>query len=98
MTEYPPSGVLFANKKKTKQNSPDYTGNLELDDEVVNDLVEQVSRGVGKPKIILAGWKKVAKKTGDTFLSLRGSKFEERGSQSGGYTPKSTSFDDDIPF
>ena len=39
MTEYPPSGVLFANKKKTKQNSPDYTGNLELSDEVVNDLV-----------------------------------------------------------
>tara|TARA_R100001440_G_scaffold42760_1_gene62513 strand:- start:281 stop:580 length:300 start_codon:yes stop_codon:yes gene_type:complete len=99
MTEYPPSGVLFANKKKTKQNSPDYTGNLELSDEVVNDLVSQMERGVEKPKINLAGWKKVAKKTGDTFLSLRGSAFEERGRQSGGYAPaKQEPLDDDIPF
>lgn len=45
MSEYPPSGVLFSNKKKTKETSPDYTGKLELSDEVINDLMDQQSRG-----------------------------------------------------
>jgi|TARA_R100000455_G_C6178577_1_gene57281 hypothetical protein len=96
MNDYPPSGVLFANKKKTKPTSPDYTGNLELSDKVVNDLVSQMERGVEKPKLSLAGWKKQAKKTGDTFLSLRGSEYEERGQ----YTarPSPAPIEDDIPF
>ena len=99
MTDYPPSGVLFSNNKKKTEKQPDFTGDLELSDEVVNDLVDQMSRGVTKPKLSLAGWKKVAKKTGDRFLSLRGSSFEERGGQSGGYSPaKQEPLDDDIPF
>ena len=69
MTEYPPSGALFTNQRKQKESQPDYTGTLELSDEVVNDLVEQISRGVAKPKLSLAGWKKVAQKSGATFLS-----------------------------
>ena len=56
MTDYPASGGLFANKKKTKPTSPDYTGNLELPSEVVSDLVSQMERGVDKPKLSLAGW------------------------------------------
>jgi len=96
MNDYPPSGVLFANKKKTKPTSPDYTGNLELSDEVVNDLVSQMERGVEKPKISLAGWKKQAKKTGDTFLSLRGSKHEEKGQYQS--RPSPVTIEDDIPF
>ena len=79
MSDYPPSGVLFSNKKKTKETSPDYTGKLELSDEVISDLVSQMERGVEKPVLSLAGWKKTANKTGETFLSLRGNKYEERG-------------------
>ena len=97
MSDYPPSGVLFANKKKTKETSPDYTGNLELSDEVVNDLVAQMERGVEKPKVSLAGWKKKAKKSGDTFLSLRGSKHEERGQYSNNYSSAQV-IDDDPAF
>ena len=96
MTDYPASGVLFANKKKTKPTSPDYTGNLELPSEVVSDLVSQMERGVDKPKLSLAVWKKQAKKTGDTFLSLRGSKHEERGQYSA--RPSQATIEDDIPF
>ena len=96
MTDYPASGVLFANKKKTKPTSPDYTGNLELPSEVVSDLVSQMERGVDKPKLSLAGWMKQAKKTGDTFLSLRGSKHEERGQYSA--RPSPAPIEDDIPF
>ena len=96
MTDYPASGVLFANKKKIKPTSPDYTGNLELPSEVVSDHVSQMERGVEKPKLSLAGWKKQAKKTGDPFLSLRGSKHEERGQYSA--RPSPAPIEDDIPF
>ena len=96
MSEYPPSGVLFSNKKKTKETSPDYTGKLELSDEVINDLMDQQSRGVEKPILSLAGWKKVANKTGETFLSLRGNKYEERGQAQ--KIPAPNPIDDEDPY
>lgn len=96
--QYPPSGVLFTNDRKQKPNQPDYTGDLELPDEVVNDLVEQMSRGITKPKLRLAGWKKVSKKTGKTFVSLTGSKFEERQAQAQQPQAQNTGLDDNIPF
>ena len=71
--QYPPSGVLFTNNNKKTPNQPDYTGDLELSDEVINDLVEQMSRGNPKPKLRLAGWKKTCKKTGATYVSFTGS-------------------------
>lgn len=86
--DYPPSGVLFTNDRKQKPNQPDYTGDLELSDEVINDLVEQMSRGNAKPKLRLAGWKKTSKKTGKAFVSLTGSLFQE----------KKTLTDEEVPF
>ncbi len=96
MSDYPPSGVLFSNKKKTKETSPDYTGKLELSDEVISDLVSQMERGVEKPVLSLAGWKKTANKTGETFLSLRGNKYEERGQAQAKQAP--ADLDDVVPF
>jgi len=96
MSDYPPSGVLFSNKKKTKETSPDYTGKLELSDEVISDLVSQMERGVEKPVLSLAGWKKTANKTGETFLSLRGHKYEERGQAQAKQAP--ADLDDEVPF
>ena len=96
MSEYPPSGVLFSTEKKTKETSPDYTGTLELSEEVINDLMDQHSRGVEKTILSLAGWKKVANKTGETFLSLRGNKYEERGQAQNIPAPKP--IDDEVPF
>jgi len=55
MNDYPPSGVLFQNDRKKNEKSPDYTGQIELSDEVVNDLVDQMSRGITKPKVSLLG-------------------------------------------
>jgi hypothetical protein len=95
--QYPPSGVLFTNDRKQKPNQPDYTGDLELSDEVINDLVEQMSRGTPKPKIRLAGWKKTSNKTGKVFVSLTGSKFEER-QQAPQTQSNDTPLADDIPF
>jgi len=70
--DYPPSGVLFSNNKKKTEKQPDFTGDLELSDEVVNDLVDQMSRGITKPKLSMAGWKKVSR-NGLHFMSLVGS-------------------------
>jgi len=44
----------------------------------------------------LAGWKKTANKTGETFLSLRGNKYEERGQAQG--KPAPVTLDDEVPF
>lgn len=107
MSQYPPSGVLFTNDRKQKPNQPDYTGDLELSDEVINDLVAQMSRGIEKPKLRLAGWKKVSKKTGKAFVSLTGSMYQESNQKKedadGFYPPRaqqnqSQNLDDDVPF
>ena len=94
--DYPPSGVLFTNNRKEKATQPDYTGHIELSDEVVNDLVEQMSRGVTKPKVSLIGWKKVSQKTGKPFLSLLGNTYEERPNGAAQQQPQK--LDDNIPF
>tara|TARA_E500000318_G_C3534990_1_gene202178 strand:- start:446 stop:742 length:297 start_codon:yes stop_codon:yes gene_type:complete len=98
MNDYPPSGALFANQRKQKPTQPDFTGDLELSDEVVSDLVSQMERGNKKPKLRLAGWKKQSKK-GTKFISILGSKFEERQPAQQRQT-QSNDFDlnDDVPF
>tara|TARA_E500000318_G_scaffold74336_1_gene68993 strand:+ start:1215 stop:1529 length:315 start_codon:yes stop_codon:yes gene_type:complete len=101
--QYPPSGVLFTNDRKQKPNQPDYTGDLELSDEVINDLVEQMSRGVTKPKLRLAGWKKTSQKTGKVFVSLTGSMYQESNQKkenADGFAPQRAQAvtGDDIPF
>jgi len=96
MNDYPPSGVLFQNDRKKSEKSPDYTGQIELSDEVVSDLVEQMSRGVTKPKVSLIGWKKVSQKTGKPFLSLLGNTYEERPNGAAQQQPQK--LDDNIPF
>jgi hypothetical protein len=55
MSQYPASGVLFANDRKQNEKQPDYTGNLEIDVETVLDLYQQMQDGGDHPKINLAG-------------------------------------------
>lgn len=105
--DYPPSGVLFSNNKKKTEKQPDFTGDLELSDEVVNDLVDQMSRGITKPKLSMAGWKKVSR-NGLHFMSLVGSVPREKPQNSYDSTnnndpaPGGSGFgnsdDDKIPF
>jgi len=97
MSQYPPSGVLFTNNRKRSDKSPDYTGKLELSDEVLQDLMSQMERGVEKPVLSLIGWKKVSQKTGNTFLSLLGNKFEENPNHEVS-SDQSGKLDDSIPF
>jgi len=77
MTEYPPSGSLFEARNKKSDKSPDYTGYMELSNEVIDDLIKQKNDGVSKPKFNLVGWKKMSLKSGKAFLSIRSNVFEE---------------------
>ena len=103
MAQYPASGILFQNDRKEKPTQPDYTGNIELQPEVIRDLMAQLDEGVEQPKANLVGWRKTGK-TGRPFLSLRGSIMRERQAEGSGYqsqAPANTAvagLDDEIPF
>ena len=56
-----------------------------------------MDRGVEKPVLSLIGWKKVSQKTGNTFLSLLGNKFEENPNHEVS-SDQSGKLDDSIPF
>jgi hypothetical protein len=77
------SGVLFKNDRKQRDTHPDYTGNIEITPE----FLEQIKAHVGK-KFQLSAWLKSGQR--GTFLSLGGS--QSRPAQ-GQTLPK-----DDIPF
>jgi len=105
--QYPASGILFQNDRKQTETQPDYTGNIEVDPEVVKDLWDQLQSGNERPKASLSGWKKISK-NGKPFLSLRSSLLQERRNKSAyqsqapsGYGQNNqvnNDMDDEIPF
>jgi len=98
------SGALFKNRKKQNERQPDYTGNIEMDADVVKDLMAQVNEGVKHPKADLSAWIRQSK-SGMNFLSLNSSIYYER---NGGHNKSSNNsnnqtsglddMDDEIPF
>lgn len=88
MPDYPPSGALFTNTRKTSDKHPDYTGSLEISMDVLKVLVEQAKSG--QPiKMDIAGWKKTSK-AGKSFLSILANKPYEKKQESSSF--------DDSPF
>ena len=98
------SGALFKNRKKQAEKQPDYTGNIEMDGDVVRDLMAQLNEGVKHPKADLSAWIKKSR-SGMNFLSLNSSIYYER---NGGHNKSSNNsnnqtsglddMDDEIPF
>lgn len=66
--QYPPGGVLFNNQKKKSDNSPDFTGSLEVDADLLTELQAQLQANP-RAKLDLAAWRKMS--NGKEFLSLR---------------------------
>lgn len=99
MSQFPASGVLFANDRKQSDKQPDYTGNLEIDAETVRDLYQQMQSGGDHPKVNLVGWRKTSK-NGKTFLSVKVSVMRERTQQAVTQyqAPSNNDLNDDIPF
>ena len=78
------TGALFKNDKEGNENRPDYTGNI--------------YDANGKKRRV-AAWLKKSNNTGQTFLSLKVSDYEEQNKPQaafeGGKVPVQ---DDDLPF
>jgi len=63
------TGALFTAKNKRTENSPDYSGSMEFEMDVVDDLIAQKQEGISQPKVNIVGWKKVAK-SGMPYLRI----------------------------
>tara|TARA_S200002703_G_scaffold107376_1_gene93263 strand:- start:1000 stop:1374 length:375 start_codon:yes stop_codon:yes gene_type:complete len=66
---YTATGALFTSKSKRTLNSPDYSGSMVFEMDVVDDLIAQKHEGISQPKVNLVGWKKVAK-SGVPYLRI----------------------------
>tara|TARA_R100001163_G_C4937146_1_gene110552 strand:+ start:272 stop:607 length:336 start_codon:yes stop_codon:yes gene_type:complete len=71
------TGALFTAKSKRTENSPDYSGSMEFEMDVVDDLIAQKQEGISQPKVNLVGWKKVAK-SGLPYLRIISNVEKER--------------------
>lgn len=84
------TGSLFANKKRTKPNQPDYNGKV----------------NVGGLEFYISGWKKVSPKSGETYLSLAFKVVENKDEGYAAQAPKGATnpfsknndLNDSIPF
>lgn len=70
------TGVLFPTKNKKSESAPDFSGNIELDNALLQDILEQ-SKTTGVFKIRLVGWKNTSQEHG-VYLKLGASKDEPR--------------------
>ena len=79
---YPPSGALFTvdEEKRKNERSPHYQGDFELPREVVEDLYKQIQSDptTDRAKCRLVGWRQTARKSGNTFVSIKANVFEEK--------------------
>jgi|TARA_R100000234_G_scaffold116048_1_gene92669 hypothetical protein len=103
--KFPATGALFTAKSKRTEKSPDYSGSLEFEMDVVNDLIAQKNEGIEIPKVNLVGWKKVGRTTQKPYLRIIANIEKDR--RDGITEVKETkkeepkdddSFDDPIPF
>ena len=77
-----PSGVLFNTKQKSHPKSPDKTGHVELDVDMVKALVAKVKSNVAADKnehvrVDLACWENIAK-SGMPYTSVKASIPQEK--------------------
>ena len=105
--KYPATGSLFTQKEKRSEKSPDYSGMLTLEMEVLDDLIKQKEEGILEPKMNLVGWKKLSK-AGNPYLRIIANIERDRKEQNQSYqnpvqqvqqTNNSNNItDDEIPF
>jgi|TARA_R100000988_G_C3871289_1_gene103920 hypothetical protein len=102
--KYPATGSLFTQKDKRTEKSPDYSGMLTLEMEVLDDLIKQKEEGILEPKMNLVGWKKISK-AGNGYLRIIANIERDRQDNRNKYqkpvqqnNASDDKLDDEIPF
>ena len=102
--KYPATGSLFTQKDKRPEKSPDYSGMLTLEMEVLEDLIKQTEEGIIEPKLNLVGWKTVSK-AGNGYLRIIANIERDRQDNRNKYqkpvqqnNASDDKLDDEIPF
>ena len=100
----PATGSLFTQKDKRTEKSPDYSGMLTLEMEVLEDLIKQKEEGILEPKMNLVGWKKISK-AGNGYLRIIANIERDRQDNRNKYqkpvqqnNASDDKLDDEIPF
>jgi len=89
--KYPNTGVLFKQDRKKSDKAPDWTGTLEIDDELLKAAI------VSGAKLRIAGW--VRSGRNGEFISLKAEEEKAQGNSGGGGgygAPRRN--DPDVPF
>jgi len=102
--KYPATGSLFTQKDKRTEKSPDYSGMLTIEMEVLDDLIKQKEEGILEPKMNLVGWKKLSK-AGNPYLRIIANIERDRQDNRNKYqkpvqqnNASDDKLDDEIPF
>lgn len=82
-------GALFINTRRSKDNHPNYRGEITISKSLLRELVERAKQG-GDIKIALAAWERKSK-AGNRYLSVAGQLWVD-------YKKESAVDDEDIPF
>jgi len=73
MTQWPPGGALFTNTKKKSDRAPDFNGNIQFSQELIDYLVAMIEEDPDEyPKLEISGWRKKSK-SGTPWTSLAAS-------------------------
>lgn len=75
MADYPPGGILNEDTDKQNDRSPDYWGNLEIDEKVFRFICEEY-KAKRKLEFRVVGWRKQGRKGG--FISILASVPQQR--------------------
>jgi hypothetical protein len=91
--DYPNSGALWSNKKRTADKQPNFQGSIKLERGFLKELMSNTDSEI--VEVALSGWTR--EYNGDKFISLKASKPFVKGEQS---KPKPQESDDgeDFPF
>jgi len=87
-------GALFISNRRSKDNHPNYRGEITISKALLRELVERAKQG-GEIKIALAAWQKKSK-AGNQYLSVAGQlwvNYQKQQDESGSFSDN-----EDIPF
>jgi hypothetical protein len=68
--EYPNSGVLWTSTRKSNDRAPDMYGDITIDIDLLEELLDDAEEGQDSIKIKLDGWRK-KDRSGNAMVSIK---------------------------